>query len=363
MGIRVGIVGTGAFAQEFIPLFRDHPQVDGVVLCDHDAVKLRESAARHGLADTAPSLDAICARDDVDALAIYTQHWMHGPQAVQGLRAGKHVCTAVPPAFSFEQLDELVRTVRETGRTYALMETSSFRRELIWARERYREGAFGQMLYLEGEYFHDWSHGLTDVWAWRYGPGWEDRCGGEMPFSYVTHSAGGIMSVTGAHAVAVSSLGIAVAGDPYFSKSRPHGNDVANQVAMLRMSDGSAAKLCEFRRIGHPEREAFRFYGTEASMENPPYQWSTRTEQQVIDFPAYQDRLPASLVALGSNGHGGSHPHLVHDFVMSIVEGRLPFNHVWAAARYCLPGLVGIESARQGGALLPVPDYGDPPGR
>ena len=32
MGITVGIVGTGAFAEGFIPLFRTHPDVDDLVL-------------------------------------------------------------------------------------------------------------------------------------------------------------------------------------------------------------------------------------------------------------------------------------------------------------------------------------------
>jgi len=34
---------------------------------------------------------------------------------------------------------------------------------------------------------------------------------------------------------------------------------------------------------------------------------------------------------------------------------------VWAAARYCLPGIVAHESAKRNGELLDVPDLGDPP--
>ncbi|MDQ3700175.1 MAG: hypothetical protein M3442_04550 [Chloroflexota bacterium] len=34
MGVRIGMVGTGGFAQSFIPLFIAHPLVDDVVLCD-----------------------------------------------------------------------------------------------------------------------------------------------------------------------------------------------------------------------------------------------------------------------------------------------------------------------------------------
>ena len=40
MSIKIGICGTGAFADCFIPLFRAHPLVRQVVLCDLDAAKL-----------------------------------------------------------------------------------------------------------------------------------------------------------------------------------------------------------------------------------------------------------------------------------------------------------------------------------
>ena len=52
MGIREGMVGVGAFAQSFIPLFKAHPLVDEVVLCDLDADKLAQNADKHGIPAT-----------------------------------------------------------------------------------------------------------------------------------------------------------------------------------------------------------------------------------------------------------------------------------------------------------------------
>ena len=40
MRIRIGICGVGSFAECFIPLFKAHPEVENVVLCDLDAEKL-----------------------------------------------------------------------------------------------------------------------------------------------------------------------------------------------------------------------------------------------------------------------------------------------------------------------------------
>jgi hypothetical protein len=71
--------------------------------------------------------------------------------------------------------------------------------------------------------------------------------------------------------------------------------------------------------------------------------------------------LPKEFMGLPS-GHAGSHQFLVHDFVSACVSGTMPPNNVWDAARYLVPGLVAHDSASQGGRLLAVPDFGNPPG-
>jgi len=70
-------------------------------------------------------------------------------------------------------------------------------------------------------------------------------------------------------------------------------------------------------------------------------------------------RLPKEFAGL-RNGHQGSHQFLACDFIEAITEKKLPPVHVWAAARYCLPGIVAHESAKRGGELLEIPDFGDP---
>ena len=72
------------------------------------------------------------------------------------------------------------------------------------------------------------------------------------------------------------------------------------------------------------------------------------------------ERLPREFAGL-PNGHAGAHQFLVDDFVTACASGQLPPNNAWDAARYMLPGLVAHESALQGGALLPIPDFDNPP--
>ena len=70
-------------------------------------------------------------------------------------------------------------------------------------------------------------------------------------------------------------------------------------------------------------------------------------------------RLPEIYHSL-DNGHSASHQFLVDDFLRAIMHNQLPPCHVWAAARWCAPGLVAHESALNDGLQLPVPDFGEP---
>lgn len=397
MGIKVGIVGVGAFAQCFIPLFKAHPLVDEVVLCDLDAKKLRENAEKHGIPKTCPSLDELCGTD-VDAVAIITQNWIHAPQAIQALRAGKHVYSAVPTGITVEEVAELVETVERTGLVYILGETSYYYPATLYCREQHRKGAFGHIVYGESEYYHDWDHGLYDVMKWRGGDRWLEFAGGP-PMHYPTHSTSMIMSVTGAYATHVSCQGFVDRKDDgiYRAEANRWGNVFSNESALLRMSDGSICRINEFRRIGHPGCVRMSLFGTEGSFEQNAAGsiWLTKDRQKSVRLddllackgvPAKRtdggmaqvtsedgthrdvcslhpvERLPKEFIGK-PNGHCGSHQFLVDDFVKACVQRAIPPNNVWAAARYALPGIVAHESAKRGGELLPVPDFGDPPGR
>ena len=167
MGIRIGICGTGAFADSFIPLFKHHPEVENVVLCDLDAEKLATKCARFEIEARCGSLDELC-ETDVDAVAIITQHHLHGPQAVQVLTAGKHVYSAVPSAISMEEISRLVGTVEATGLIYMIGETSYYYPCAIYCRNRFENGDFGEIVYGEAEYYHDYVHGMYKVAKWRH---------------------------------------------------------------------------------------------------------------------------------------------------------------------------------------------------
>jgi len=65
-------------------------------------------------------------RSDVDAVALFTQRWVHAPMALEALAAGKHVYSAVPAATTLVELAQLIDAVQRTGLTYMMGEISIY---------------------------------------------------------------------------------------------------------------------------------------------------------------------------------------------------------------------------------------------
>ncbi|MCA9780069.1 MAG: gfo/Idh/MocA family oxidoreductase, partial [Candidatus Eremiobacteraeota bacterium] len=63
------------------------------------------------------------------------------------------------------------------------------------------------------------------------------------------------------------------------------------------------------------------------------------------------------LSVIQGGGHGGSHPHLVHEFVKSVVEGREPSISALRAGRWAAAGIAAHQSAMSGGKMMAVPSF------
>ncbi|WP_030607139.1 Gfo/Idh/MocA family protein [Streptomyces sclerotialus] len=397
MTFSIGIVGAGQFSGQFAALFHAHPGVGEVHVTDLLPERAERLVAAEGLAGTYPSYEAMLA-SDVDAVAIFTQRWTHGPLVVQALRAGKHVYSAVPMAVTQEEIAAIIDAVRETGLTYMMGETSQYNPATVYARKRMAEGAFGRLFYAEGDYVHDMDLGFYEAYQYSGGENWKATAS-YPPLLYPTHSVGGVLGAWQTHAVSVSAIGVADERDDgvFDKKVSQFGNDFSNATALFEVAGGGSFRTNEFRRVGYPShiRESrFRFFGTDGSMEQLATVSCWQDKKGVEDItellqpkptlspddpslrhvaPALRDaftsgsapvhdrsRLPRAFDHM-HNGHEGSHHFLVDDFVTAVAEGTLPSVNAWVAARYTLPGIVAHESAKREGERLPIPDFGDAP--
>ncbi|MEW1986365.1 Gfo/Idh/MocA family protein [Pseudarthrobacter oxydans] len=398
MTFSLGVVGAGQFGSQFAHLFNLHPGVSAVHVADELPERAAEAVARYGLAGVKDSFDALLA-SDVDAVAIFTQRWTHGPLVEQALRAGKHVYSAVPMAVSEEEITAIIQAVRDTGLVYMMGETSYYNPATVYARKQLADGKFGRIFYAEGDYVHDMDLGFYEAYQYSGGERWKETAS-YPPMLYPTHAVGGVLGAVPAHAVSVSCVGVRDnRNDGVFDKDvSMFGNDFSNATALFELNDGGVMRTNEMRRVGYPShiRESrFRFFGTEASFEQLAKVSVWQDKQNVHDIseqmetrpsiplddpslanvaPELRDafvsglapvhdpgRLPEEFLG-APNGHEGSHHFLVDDFVTAVNNGTLPPVNAWLAARFTLPGIVAHQSALQNGERLPIRDFGDAPG-
>ncbi len=397
MTFSIGVLGVGQFGSQFAHLFKLHPGVSAVYVVDELPERAAAAQERWGLDGVLGSFEELL-ESDVDAVAIFTQRWTHGPLVERALRAGKHVYSAVPMAISEAEIERIIQAVRETKLVYAMGETSYYNPATVFARQQHAAGKFGRIFYTEGDYVHDMDLGFYEAYQYSGGERWKETAS-YPPMLYPTHAIGGVLGAVPAHAVSVSCIGVKDdRGDGVFDKDvSMFANDFSNATALFEMNDGGAMRTNEMRRVGYPShlRESrFRFFGTEASFEQlaTTTVWQDKTKVEDVseqvetkptmsaDDPSLADvapelrdafisglapvhdqsRLPEEFLG-APNGHEGSHQFLVDDFVTAVNNRTLPPVNAWVAARFTLPGIIAHESALRGGERLPIRDFGDAP--
>lgn len=339
--IKMGIVGYGLcrFGADFG--FQDHPNVEIVAVSDLIPERAAGLARDCRCEKTYPSLEEMVKDDTIEAMFIATDAPSHARHAILAMKHGKHVAVAVPAVFgSLEEADELLETVKTTGRKYMMFETSCFHEDLHAMRQIYRAGGFGKMVYAEGEYYHYGVENLPSYLGWRDGlpPQW-----------YPTHSNAYYVGVTGGSFTEVSCMGQPSIQARYQPENNRYKNPFGTEIAQFRTSEGGIARMgVSWDTPGH-EGEMGRVRGQLGSFYGT-YQGLKKKELSLLARPP----LPPGVEP---GHHGGSHGHLTEEFVNSILQDRQPLIDVVAALNMTVAGIVAHQSALKDGELLKIPQY------
>jgi len=387
--LKVAVIGGGQFSASFIHLFQAHPMVQEVGLVELNDERRLATASKFNIKQSFESLEKMW-QSDFNAVAIFTPRWTHAQIALEALKNGRHVYTAVPMGITQDEVTQLVDVASKTELTYFMAETSYYYPAVVFSRRKFASGEMGSFVYGEGEYLHDMSHGFSDAYAANGGDEWKSTAS-FPPMLYSTHSVSTVLSVTGAHAISVTCLGMKDTSDDgiFDTKVSKWGNDQSNQIALFRTSDGGVMRIAELRRVGTAPLEStvrMSIFGTEGSFEQQVgyASWATKNSFDIITdeigtfsdvenpyslrtdyippnkwdggFAKVHDRsqLPQEFTGL-SNGHGGSHQFMVDDFVMDAVGARKAPMNVFDAARFTIPGILAHQSSQMSGQSLEIP--------
>lgn len=362
----VAIIGLG-FGAEFIPIYQNHPDAELRGICRRNEEKLNEVGDQWDVPNEFRYTDyeEVLQQDDIDAVHINTPIDDHASMTLQGLRAGKHVACTVPMATSVEECKEICKAEEESGRIYMMMETVVYSREYLFVEEMYKKGEMGRLQFLRGSHQQDMSVGWPEYW-------W-----GFPPMHYATHAVSPLFKLADAAPEKVNCYGSGRIREEYIPR---YNSPFAIESALFKLRDSDLA--CEATRSLYETTrqytESFDVYGEKQSFEwqliedDDPVLHTGGEDAERVEVPDYGNLLPDSIAQFTTGGvydeedhlsffqgggHGGSHPHLVHEFVRAVVEDRPSEVDAVTAAGWTAAGICAHESAMNDGKTVEIPDF------
>lgn len=370
--VRIAIVGLG-FGAEFIPIYQRHPNAVMAAICQRSKTGVDQVGDKFGIAKRYTSFDELIKDPDIDAVHINSPIPDHGPQSIAALKAGKHVACTVPMATSQDDIRTICELQRKTGLTYMMMETVVYAREYLFAKDLYDRGVLGRIQFLRGSHQQDME-------------GWPGYWPGLPPMWYATHCVSPCLAILSdpakgksAHAESVVCHGSGRIREEYIPI---YGSPFAVQSATFKIKDTDVC--AEVTRslwdTARQYRESFDVTASNVSFEwqqvegeDPVLHMRGLPEHQIprrVKVPDFAGRLPepirpftgaihdaTHLSFVQGGGHGGSHPHLAHNFLMAVMGKQPAFPDAPTSANWTLVGICAHQSALKGGEKVTIPSY------
>ena len=269
--MRLLILGTGRMADTHATAFAAIPGVELAACVDVNAARAEAFAARHGIPQTYPTLDAALAAGGVDAMANVTPDSAHYATTMQALRAGLHVFCEKPLATDASHAEEMAIAAREAGVVHGVNLTYRNVAALHAARALVENGALGALRHFEASYLQSW---LTQpAWGdWRTEDAWLWRLS-------TAHGSTGVLGDVGVHILdfmtfsAADDISHLTAELTTFHKA-PHDRigqyplDANDSVTMLARLEGGASGVIHATRFasGHLNDLSVRLYGDKGGL-------------------------------------------------------------------------------------------------
>jgi predicted dehydrogenase len=363
--VNVAMIGLG-FGAEFLPIYQCHPNAEITAICQRTESKLNEIGDAFGIEKRYAKYEDVLADSNVDFVHINSPIPDHAWMSLEALKAGKHVMCTVPMATTIEKCEQIVDLVKETGLKYMMAETVVYSREFLFIKEMYDKGELGKIQYMQASHPQDME-------------GWPEYWERMIPMHYATHVVSPVLGLVDGLAEYVSCFGSGTINEKIAEKS---GNASAVESCHIKIKDSDiAAHIWRFLfDTARQYRESFDVYGSKKAFEwaliegeEHVLHTAKKPEPEIparVTVPDYAHLLPEEirkftqtiedsehLSFIQGAGHGGSHPHLVNEFVSALIEDRDPRPNAVTSANWTCVGICAHESTQKGGELVRLPEF------
>ena len=138
--MKICVAGQGAFGIKHIEAIRNIPGIEVASLAGGSPDSTKEVAAKYGIPHWSTDLGECLAQPGIEAAILATPTQMHAKQAVQCMRAGKHVQVEIPMADTVADSEMVVKVQKETGLVAMAGHTRRFNPSHQWVHKRIKAG-------------------------------------------------------------------------------------------------------------------------------------------------------------------------------------------------------------------------------
>ena len=282
------VIGIGDIAiRRVIPAIQAEPRSRLYGLVTRDPAKAIPYGAR-----VWSSLDQALADDAVQAVYVGTPVFLHAPQTIQSLRAGKHVLCEKPMAMNQAEARTMVHAAEESGKTFGVAYYRRCYPKVQRAKQLLEAGVIGKPVLAELT-CHSWFDG-TGSRSWLVDPA---KAGGGPLFDIASHRIDVLNFLFGQPQRAAGQL-----------SNLMHHYAVEDNATVMIEYAGGARGIVDVRWHSKVSRDECRIRGTDGEIDLSPLNGPD------LIYPGGRDNLPP---------HTNLHYPILENFV-DAVEGKAP---------------------------------------
>jgi 1,5-anhydro-D-fructose reductase (1,5-anhydro-D-mannitol-forming) len=263
--------------------------------CLHGVVTRDRAKAAAYDARVFTTLDEALADPAVEAVYVGTPVFLHAPQTIQCLRAGKHVVCEKPMAMNEPEARSMVRAAEESGRIFGVAYYRRCYPKIQRAKQLIEAGAIGKPVFAELAN-HMWFDG-TGNRGWLFDPA---KSGGGPLFDIASHRIDVLNFLFGQPQRATGQL-----------SNVAHHYAVEDNATVLIEYSGGVRGMVDVRWHSKVHRDECRIRGTEGEIELTPLNGPELVYTSSHE-PSARENLPT---------HANLHYPMIANFV-DAVEGK-----------------------------------------
>jgi predicted dehydrogenase len=236
-------------------------------------------------------LEAALSASNAMAVYIATPVFLHAPQTIAALRAGRHVLCEKPMAMDYQEADSMCRAAEEAGRILGIAYYRRMYPKVARALELIAGGAIGRPVFAEAT-SHGWSYPMPPGREWLADP----ALAGAGPLYDIASHRIDLMNYLFGQPVGVSA----------HLSTLVHPLAVEDNATVIVEYKSGVRGMVDVRWHSRVARDEFRIRGTEGELDLTPLNGPE------LKYPGGTEQVPP---------HANLHYPCIEDFVSAVTEG------------------------------------------